>query len=191
MRQPGPCVRALCDSDVLFQRSHLKFHTSHCTLHTAHFTLHTSHLHFTVHTSSHLILSELFSPHFSSFHLISSFLMSDLGSSQLFSFHLSSVHRLTFQNFSSLEALLNSSQLFCTSESFSSQREVSCAQKPLRTESFCTKKFLQCRGKGGRSVGFRRCAVTLPGAGGAATLRRCDAPGGGWRWDAATLPLGQ
>ena len=181
MRQPGPCVRALCDSDVLFQRSHLKFHTS-----------------------SHLILSELFSPHFSSFHLISSFLMSDLGSSQLFSFHLSSVHRLTFQNFSSLEALLNSSQLFCTSESFSSQREVSCAQKPLRTESFCTKKFLQCRGKGGRSVGFRRCAVTLPGAGGAATLRRsggggaatlrrCDAAVGPvtlrrcWRCDAATL----
>ena len=36
-------------------------------------------------------------------------------------------------------------------------------------------------------MGFQRCAVTLPGAGGAATLRRCDAPGGGWRCDAATL----
>ena len=48
--------------------------------------------------------------------------------------------------------------------------------------------FSQCRGKGGRSVGFRRCAVTLPGAGGAATLRRS---GGGWRCNAATLPLGQ
>ena len=51
----------------------------------------------------------------------------------------------------------------------------------------CVLCFVQCRGKGGRSVGFRRCAVTLPGAGDAATLRRCDAPGGGWRCDAATL----
>ena len=47
MRQPSPCVRALCESGVLFHMSHLKLHfalhTSHCTLHTPHCTLHTSH----------------------------------------------------------------------------------------------------------------------------------------------------
>ena len=46
MRQPSPCVRALCESGVLFHMSHLKLHfalhTSHCTLHTPHCTLHTS-----------------------------------------------------------------------------------------------------------------------------------------------------
>ena len=47
VRQPSPCVRALCESGVLFHMSHLKLHfalhTSHCTLHTPHCTLHTSH----------------------------------------------------------------------------------------------------------------------------------------------------
>ena len=60
--------------------------------------------------------------------------------------------------------------------------------------------FLQWRGEGARNVGFRRCAVTLLGAGGAATLRRsggrvalrrCQGPAALWRCDAATLPLGQ
>ena len=51
----------------------------------------------------------------------------------------------------------------------------------------CRLLNFQWRGKGGRNVGSRRCAVTLPGAGGAATLRRCDALGGGWRCDAVTL----
>ena len=66
VRQPSPCVRALCESGVLFHMSHLKLHfalhTSHCTLHTPHCTLHTSHStlltshctlphpHFTLHT---------------------------------------------------------------------------------------------------------------------------------------------
>ena len=56
VRQPSPCVRAFCESGVLFHMSHLKLHfalhTSHCTLHnlhTPHFTLHASHC--TVHTS--------------------------------------------------------------------------------------------------------------------------------------------
>ena len=67
VRQPSPCVRAFCESGVLFHMSHVKLHfalhTSRCTLHTppTHFTLHTSHFtlhiftlhtpHFTVHTS--------------------------------------------------------------------------------------------------------------------------------------------
>ena len=62
VRQPSPCVRALCESGVLFHMSHLKLHfalhTSHCTLHTPHCTLHTSH--FTLHTS-HCTLPN---PHF-------------------------------------------------------------------------------------------------------------------------------
>ena len=59
VRQPSPCVRALCESCVLLHMSHVKLHfalpTSHCSLHTPHFTLHTSHCtlktpHFTLHT---------------------------------------------------------------------------------------------------------------------------------------------
>ena len=60
MRQPSPCVRALCESGVLFHMSHLKLHfalhASHSTLHTPHSTLHTARFplhtpHFTRHTS--------------------------------------------------------------------------------------------------------------------------------------------
>ena len=62
--QSGPCVRAFCESGVLFHMSNLKLHfalhnshctlrapnfISQCTLKTPHFTLHTSD--FTVHTS--------------------------------------------------------------------------------------------------------------------------------------------
>ena len=59
VRQPSPCVRALCESCVLLHMSHVKLHfalpTSHCSLHTPHFTLHTPHCtlktpHFTLHT---------------------------------------------------------------------------------------------------------------------------------------------
>ena len=101
VRQPSPCVRALCESDVLFHMSHLKLHfalhtphltlhslhstlhTSHSTLHTSHFTLHTSHFtlhtshctllapHFTLHPSSHLSSSHLIPAHLFSPHLFS------------------------------------------------------------------------------------------------------------------------
>ena len=61
VRQPSPCVRALCESGVLFHMSHLKLHfalhTSHCTLHTPHFTLHTPH--FSLARGSHLPLNHL------------------------------------------------------------------------------------------------------------------------------------
>ena len=83
VRQPSPCVRALCETGVLFHMSHSKLHfavctshstlhTSHCTLRTPHFTLHTPH--FTLHSShstlrtSHFTLhsshSTLHTPHF-------------------------------------------------------------------------------------------------------------------------------
>ena len=39
--------------------------SSHFTVHASHPALHTSHLHFTLHTSSHLKSCELFSPHLS------------------------------------------------------------------------------------------------------------------------------
>ena len=80
VRQPSPCVRALCESGVLFHMSHLKLHfalhTSHCTLHTPHCTLHTSHStlltshctlpnpHFTLHCTLPTAHSTLHTPHF-------------------------------------------------------------------------------------------------------------------------------
>ena len=79
VRQPSPCVRALCESCVLFHMSHLKLdftlHTwqsSHSTLHTALFTLHTPHFilhtpHFTLHTAHFTLLTThcfLRTPHF-------------------------------------------------------------------------------------------------------------------------------
>ena len=72
VRQPSPCVRALCESGVLFHMSHLKLHfalhASHSTLHTPHFTLHSSH------STLHLIwalltLSQLISSHLISSHM--------------------------------------------------------------------------------------------------------------------------
>ena len=47
--------------------------TPHFTLHSSHFTRHTSHLHFTPHTSSHLLTPQLFSPHPISSHMSSKF----------------------------------------------------------------------------------------------------------------------
>ena len=82
VRQPSPCVRALCETGVLFHMSHLKLHftlhtwqsshstlhTSHCTLHTALFALHTPHSsHFTLrssHSTLHTSHCALHSPHF-------------------------------------------------------------------------------------------------------------------------------
>ena len=86
VHQPSPCVRALCETGVLFHMSHFKLHftlhtwqsshstlhTSHCTLHTALFTLHPSQstLHFTRHSSHsklHTSQSTLHTSHFSLF----------------------------------------------------------------------------------------------------------------------------
>ena len=83
VRQPSPCVRALCETGVLFHMSHLK-PTSHFTLHTPHFTLHPSlstlhtsqstlHTsHSALHTSHSTLHTALFLPHTShcTLHLI-------------------------------------------------------------------------------------------------------------------------
>ena len=89
VRQPGPCVRALCEAvAVLFSKnmtcarprcnatpSEHFLHTSHCTLHTPHFTLHTC-------TSSQLISSELFSSHSMSSHMSAKFFLAIFMSSE-------------------------------------------------------------------------------------------------------------
>ena len=111
--------------------------SSHFTLHSSHPALHTSHLHFTLHTSCHLKSCELFSPHLSSSHLIPSLLTCHLSKFFLtihFIWALLKLSHLT-------EVLLNSSQLFCTSESFYCERETCCTQKPLTAESFCGQKL--------------------------------------------------
>ena len=91
VRQRSPCVRVLCEIDILFYMLHLKLHitlytwqfsyftlrtsystlyiahfTSHCTLKTPHFTFHT--LHSTLHTLHCTLRTPNFifhSPHFS------------------------------------------------------------------------------------------------------------------------------
>ena len=78
VRQPSPCVRALCESCVLLHMSHVKLHfalhTPHFTLDTAlfalqpsHFTLHTSHCtllapHFTLYTEKYKVSCSGFLP---------------------------------------------------------------------------------------------------------------------------------
>ena len=113
VRQPGPCVRALCEAVAMLLSKNMTCarprcnamsgkhfpHTSHCILHTPHSTLHTC-------TSSQLISSELFSSHFMSSHMPAKFFLAIFMSSE----RSSNLSHLT-------EASLNSSRLFCTSES--------------------------------------------------------------------------
>ena len=103
VRQPSPCVCALCENGVLFHTSHLKLHfapshfplrSSHSTLHSSHSTLHTPHFsllivffhtpHFTLHTPHFTLHSSR--PTLHTAHLISSELFSPYPSSS----HLSS-----------------------------------------------------------------------------------------------------
>ena len=113
VRQPSPCVRALCETGLLFHMSHLKLHftlhtalftlhtthftlhsshstllTSHCTLPNPHFTLHCTLPHCTLHTSHSTLHTALFTPHTSHCalhtpHFISSELFSPYPSSSL------------------------------------------------------------------------------------------------------------
>ena len=69
VRKPSPCVRALCETGVLFHMSHLKLHFTLDSLHTPHYTLHTAPFavntsHFTVHTSHFTLRTSLHTPHF-------------------------------------------------------------------------------------------------------------------------------
>ena len=123
VRQPSPCVRALCESGVLFHMSHLKLHfalhashstlhtphstlhtphftlhASHCTLHTSHFTLHSPHFtlhspHFTLHTPHFTLHTPHFTLHTALFTLHTS---SHLSSSHLIPAHLFSSHLFSY-----------------------------------------------------------------------------------------------
>ena len=65
VRQPSPCVRALCETDVVFHMSHLKPHVTLHTWQSSHFTPHPSQS--TLHTSQftlHSPQSTLHTPHF-------------------------------------------------------------------------------------------------------------------------------
>ena len=86
VRQPGPCVRALCEAVAVVVQEHDLHATpvqcnakrtlsSHFTR-APHFTLHTCASHSTLHTSSHLISSHLIRALLTSSHLISALLIS-------------------------------------------------------------------------------------------------------------------
>ena len=106
-------------------------HTSHCTLHTPHFTLHTPNF-----ISSQI--TELFSPHLSSSHLIPSLLTCHL--SKFFSTVLiSSEHWSTFL----ISSKFVSTHLSCSARQKSlTVREKSLAQKKtIGRRNFCTQKL--------------------------------------------------
>ena len=130
VRQRSSEVRALCDSDALLQRSHLKLHTSHCTLHTSHVTLRT----YTSHPILHLISS-----HLSSSHLIPSLLICPRSSSQLFLFHPSTAQ----SNFFTHRKLLHTASVY-TQQSFTQRNfytQQAFTHKPLDTHVFAHGSF--------------------------------------------------
>ena len=72
VRQPSPCVRALCETGVLFHMSQLKLHVTLHTWQSSHSTLHSSR------PTLHLIWALLTLSQLSSSHLISSHMSSKL-----------------------------------------------------------------------------------------------------------------
>ena len=112
----------------------LPLHTVLFTLYSSHPALHTSHLHFTLHTSSHLRSCELFSPHLSSSHLIPSLLTTC---------HLSKFFSTVFitdQPFSSrsssqlISAVLHARNLLLSERSL-------LPKKTIGRRNFCTQKL--------------------------------------------------
>ena len=115
--------------------------SSHFTLHSSHPALHTSHLHFTLHTSSHLKSCELFSPHLSSSHLIPSLLTCHLSkflvsSSELFSSHPSTDQTcLISSKFVSTHLSCSARQKSLTVREKALAKKNDWAQKLLHTEA--------------------------------------------------------
>ena len=135
------CSVALQEHDLRatpVQRNAKQTLSSHFTLRSSHPALHTSHLHFTLHTSSHLKSCELFSPHLTSPHLIPSLLTCHLD--KFFStVFISSEHWSTFF----ISSKFFSTHLSCSArqKALNCQREVSCTKKTLGAESFCAHKL--------------------------------------------------
>ena len=146
-RQPGPCVRALCEAvaqmlskNMTCARPRRNATPSKHFPHTSHCTLHTSHLHFTLarrtrhFISSQIMWALLTSPHLSSSHLIPS----------LLTFHLSKFFSTVFipsEHWSTFLVSLKfvSTHLSCSARQSSyCQRQVPCTKKTFGAESFCT-----------------------------------------------------
>ena len=153
VRLPGPCVRACfvrtCCA-VAVQEHGLRATTLQCTIKqtvSSHFTppshsaLHASHLHFTLHTSSHLKSSDFFSPHVTSSQLFSSIPIPSHMSSQQDCFHLiRALRKLISTHFSSSasqKALTVRKKVFCAKKIV--HREL-LHTEALRHRSICTKK---------------------------------------------------
>ena len=129
------CARPRCNATP--SEDFLHTSTSHSvlfTLYSSHPALHTSHLHFTLHTSSHLKSCELFSPHLSSSHLIPSLLTTC---------HLSKFFSTVFitdQPFSSrsssqlISAVLHARNLLLSERSL-------LPKKTIGRRNFCTQKL--------------------------------------------------
>ena len=133
MRQPGPCVRALCEAvarmlskNMTCARPRCKAtpsedfpHTSHCTLCTSHSTL-------------HLKACELFSPHLSSSHLIPSLL---------------TCHQSKFNCFHLIRAMINLSHLLQVQQSLHKALPSTTLHYKACTKHFpvllCTTKLAQ------------------------------------------------
>ena len=130
-------MHALCESGALFHMSHLKLHTSLFTLHTSHSALHL--------TSSHLISSDLFSPHLSS-HMSSKFF------STIF---ISSRHCLTF---------LISSKLFLTHlRSSVQQKALTVKENLLYTITVARRKLLHGEALSNSRHEWRFAKMSFPG----------------------------
>ena len=126
-----PCMRALCDCDALFQRSHLKLHTSHFTLRT-----------YTSHSTLHLISSHLSSSRLISALLISSLLICHLSSSQLLNLSTAqpfSSHRSSSQL---ILALLHVTKLLLLGRSFL-HAKITAQKRLLHTEAWDIDAFTQ------------------------------------------------
>ena len=126
-----PCMRALCDCDALFQRSHLKLHTSHFTLRT-----------YTSHSTLHLISSHLSSSRLISALLISSLLICHLSSSQLLNLSTAqpfSSHRSSSQL---ILALLHVTKLLLLGRSFL-HAQITAQKRLLHTEAWDIDAFTQ------------------------------------------------
>ena len=140
MRQPRPCVRALCEPAALLLSKNMTYagprrnatpnahflHTSHCTLHIPHITLHTC-------TSSHLKSREFFSPYLGSSHLIPS----------LLTCHLSKFFSIVFISSEHWSTFLISSKFFSTHLSCSArQKALTVREKSLAQKNIGHRKLL-------------------------------------------------
>ena len=141
MRQPGPCVHALCEAVAQMlsknttpaQCNTKRTLSSHFTVHASHPALRTSHLHFALDTSSHLKSRELFSPHLSSSHLIPSLLTCH--ENKFFSaVFISSEHWSTFL----ISSKFVSTHLSCSAR----QKALTVREKSLAQKTIGRRRFL-------------------------------------------------